>query len=73
MEYLLNLYVKEYDCKGAVHKVRHALGGSPRRCDSLWQGEGGKEHVTSHLYIFLSHIWNMKFKMMFNFLLNFLL
>ena len=32
---------------GAVHKVRHARGG-PRRCDSLWQGEGVQEHVTSH-------------------------
>jgi len=32
--------------KGAVHKVRHARGGrGPRRCDSLWQREGGKEHV----------------------------
>ena len=30
---------------------------------------GGKEHVTSHLYIFLSYIWNIKFKVMFNFLL----
>ena len=53
---------------GAVHKVRHARGG-PRRCDSLWQGEGGQEHVTSRLYKFLSYIWNMKFKVMFNFLL----
>jgi len=35
---------------GAVHKVRHARGGGgPRRCDSLWQRGGGKEHVTSHL------------------------
>jgi len=28
---------------GAVHKVRHARGGRvPRRCDSLWQGEGSR-------------------------------
>ena len=56
--------------QGAVHKVRHArVGeGGPRRCDSLWQGEGGQEHVTSRLYKFLSYIWNMKFKVMFNFL-----
>ena len=44
-------------------------GGGPRRCDSLWQRERGQEHVTSRLYKFLSYIWNMKFKVMFNFLL----
>ena len=35
-------------------------------CD---RGEGGQEHVTSRLYKFLSYIGNMKFKVMFNFLL----
>ena len=44
-------------------------GGGPSRCDSLWQGGGGQEHVTSCLYILLSYILNMKFKVMFNFLL----
>jgi len=29
----------------------------------------GQEHVTSHLYKFLSYIRNMKFKVMFNFML----
>jgi len=55
---------------GAVHKVRHTRGGGgSRRCDSLWQGEWGQERVTSRLYKFLSYILNMKFKVMFNFLL----
>ena len=56
--------------QGAVHKVRHARGG--RGSEKVWQfvtGGGGKEHVTSRLYKFLSYIWNMKFKVMFNFLL----
>ena len=42
---------------GAVHKVRYARGGGcPRRCDSLRQGEGGQDHVTSRLYKVLSYI-----------------
>jgi len=35
-----------------------------RGSEKVWQfmtGGGGKEHVTSHLSIFLSYIWNMKF------------
>ena len=55
---------------GAVHKVRHARGG--RGSEDVWRfvtGGGGQEHVTSRLYKFLSYIWNMKFKVMFNFLL----
>jgi len=42
------------------------------RSEKVWQFEtegGGQEHVTSRLYKFLSYIWNMKFKVMFNFLL----
>ena len=35
-------------------------------CD---RGRGGQAHVTSRLYIFLSYTLNMKFKVMFNFLL----
>ena len=53
----------------SIKYVTREGGGGPRRCDSLWQREGGKEHVTSRLYKFLSYIWNMKFKVMFNFLL----
>jgi len=35
---------------GAVHKVRHAREGrGPRRCDSLWQGEGVKS-MWRHAY-----------------------
>ena len=55
---------------GAVHKVRHARGG--RESKKVWQfvkEGGGQEHVTSRLYKFLSYIWNMKFKVMINFLL----
>ena len=40
--------------------------------EKVWQfvtGGGGQEHVTSRLYKFLSYIWNLKFKVMFNFLL----
>jgi len=34
----------------AVHKIRHTRGGGgPRRCDSLWQRQGGQEPVASHL------------------------
>ena len=50
-------------CKGAVHKVCHAPGGGGlRKCDSLWQGEGGKDHVMSHFQFFsqftiMSHFW----------------
>ena len=42
---------------GAVHKVCHAPegGGGLRKCDSLWQGEGGKENVTSHFKFFTIH------------------
>ena len=36
--------------------------------EKIVTGEGGQEHVTSRLYTFLSYIWNMKFKVMFNFL-----
>src|SRR6218665_4156679 len=51
--------------QGAVHKVRHTRGEGVRVgvtvCD---RGEGGQAHVTSRLYIFLSYILNMKFKVM---------
>jgi len=53
----------------SINYVTLERGGGPRRCDSLWQGEGGQERVTSRLYKFLSYILNMKFKVMFNFLL----
>jgi len=40
---------------GAVHKVRNArVGGAPRRCDSLWQGEGIKSmwcHTSQKTFI----------------------
>ena len=49
----------------AVHKV---VEGGPRKCDSLWQGEGVKS-MWRHAYKFLSYIWNLKFKVNFNFLL----
>ena len=55
---------------GAVHKVRHARGE-----EGVWEGvtvcDRGRvqEQVTSRLYILLSYIWNMKFKVMFDFLL----
>ena len=57
--------------KGPSKKYVTLEGGGVREgvtvCD---RGEwGGKEHVTSRLYKFLSYIWNMKFKVMFNFLL----
>jgi len=42
---------------GAVHKVRHARG--EEGSEKGWQfvtGEGGKEHVTSHLYFFIIHM-----------------
>ena len=59
-----------YMNKGASIKyVTLEGGGGPRSCDSLWQEGGGKEHVTSHLYFFLSYIRNMKFKVMFNLLM----
>jgi len=49
----------------AVHEVRHARGGgSPRRCDSLWQSEGSRACDVT-LTNFLSYIWNMKFQVMF--------
>ena len=48
---------------GAVHKVRHARRGrGPRRCDSLWQGEGAKS-MWRHTYKFFYHTyetWNLK-------------
>ena len=54
---------------GAIHKVRHARGGGgPRMCDSLWQGEGSRAYDVMLIH-FLSYIWNMKFKVMFNFLM----
>ena len=39
---------------GVVHKVCHAPegGGGLKKCDTLWQGEGGKDHVTSHFQFF---------------------
>jgi len=59
------------DSKGpSIKYVTLEGGGGPRRCDSLWQGERGKEHVTSHLEFFLSYIRNKKFKVMFNFLFS---
>src|SRR6218665_822488 len=54
---------------GAVHKVRHARGGGGVRGVTVCDRGGGQEHVTSRLYKFLSYIQNMKFKVMFNFLL----
>src|SRR6218665_2279696 len=68
--YSTNNHVKARNGQlGAFHKVRSARGeGGPSRCDSL-TGGGGQEHVTSRLYIILSYILNMKFKVMFNFLL----
>src|SRR6218665_1772610 len=39
---------------GAVHKVRHARGGwrGSEVRQFVTGGRGGKQHVTSHLYIF---------------------
>src|SRR6218665_3432721 len=42
--------------------------GSEKVCHFV-TGGGGQEHVTSRLYKFVSYIRNMKFKVMFNFLL----
>ena len=55
-------------CLGAVHKVRHARGGGgPRRCDSLWQGEGVKS-MLRHAYTNFYHTydtWNLKWSLTF--------
>ena len=52
--------------QGAVHKVRQARGGGgPRRCDSVWQGGGGRKE---HLYMFFYHTyetWNLKWSLTF--------
>ena len=50
--------------QGAVHKVRHARGGS-RRCDSLWQGRGVSKSMWRHTFTNFSYIWNLKLKVMF--------
>ena len=50
---------------GAVHKVRQARGGgSPRRCYSLWQGEGEVKsmwrYTTYKKNYYTYETWNLK-------------
>ena len=64
---LSTLYVIAY---GAVHKVRHARGEGVREGVTACDRGGGQARVCDVTLInFLSYIWNMKFKVMFNFLL----
>ena len=67
--YDFSLYVLA--CKGpSIKYVMLEGGGGPRRCDGLWHGGGGQEHVTSCLWKFLSYIWNMNLRWCLTFCCN---